>query len=77
MREVRFLNPTTAVLRAVTGLLLGDTENQDVSANSVQSVIAEESGNGWSIALFQTTPAKFKGELREQLSKELREVLEK
>jgi hypothetical protein len=45
--------------------------------NAIQTVVAYESNNDWSVALFQTTPAQFHGrpELTEALTNELAEQI--
>jgi hypothetical protein len=45
--------------------------------NAVQTVVAKRGDDGWYVALFQTTPARFDGrpELTEALTAELAERL--
>ncbi len=45
--------------------------------HAVQTAVAHRDGDGWSIALFQNTPAQFHGrpELAEALTTELEELL--
>ena len=45
--------------------------------NSIQTVVGRRGDDGWLVALFQTTPARFDGrpELSEALTTELAELL--
>jgi hypothetical protein len=45
--------------------------------NAIQTVVANRDDDRWSVALFQTTPARFHGqpELTERLTEELAELL--
>ncbi len=77
IREVRFLNSETALLRAVAGMVPHGQLEIDQKVNAVQSLVAVYQGGKWRIALFQNTPAQFLGrsELSDKLTGELREVL--
>lgn len=77
IREVRLLNPQTALLRAVAGMVPPGKEGLNPAVNTVQSVIAVQGQTGWSIALYQNTPAQFHGrpELVQQLTDELQQAL--
>ena len=77
VREVRFLSPSVAVLRAVAGMLPPGQSDINPAVNAVQTLVAVRSDGQWRIALFQNTPAQFHGrpELSEALTKELRQLL--
>ncbi len=77
VREVRFLTPEVAVLRAVVGMVPPGQSDLNPAVNAVQTLVAVRRGGRWHIALFQNTPAQFHGrpELAEQLTQELRELL--
>ncbi len=79
IREIRFLTPETAVLRAVTGMVPPGQSDIEPELNAIQSLVAVRRGNRWRIALFQNTPAQFHGrpELSEALNAELREEIKK
>ena len=76
VREVRFISPDAAILRAVVGMIPpGQTDLN--AANAIQSLVAAKVDDVWKIALFQNTPAQFHGrpDLSEQLTNELRRLL--
>jgi uncharacterized protein (TIGR02246 family) len=77
IREIRFLTPDSALLRAVVGMLSPTKTDINPAANAIQSLVAVREGERWSIALFQNTPAQFHGrpELADALSSELRELI--
>ena len=77
IREVRFLSPNSALLRAVVGMLSPTKTDINPAANAIQSLVAVREGERWSVALFQNTPAQFHGrpELADALSSELRELI--
>jgi uncharacterized protein (TIGR02246 family) len=79
IREVRFLNPQVAVLRAVAGMIPPGGSDLNPDVNAVQSLIAVKQNNKWLIALYQNTPAQFHGrpEMVKQLTEELRQLLKK
>jgi hypothetical protein len=64
------------LLRAVAGMIPPGQDKINPAANAIQSLIAVNSGMGWSISLYQNTPAQFHGRpaLVEQLTKELEEA---
>ncbi len=74
IREVRFLTPDTAMVRAVAGMVHPGESDIDPTVNAVQSLIAVQTNGEWRVALFQNTPAALHGqeELSDQLSTELR-----
>jgi hypothetical protein len=67
-----------AVLRAVVGMVPAARSDIEPALNAIQTVVAVKRDGTWRIAFFQTTPAQFHGrpELVEQLTKELRQLLE-
>ena len=77
VREVRFLSPAVAILRAVVGMIPRGMSDINLAANAIQTVIAVKQREQWRVALFQNTPAQFHGrpEAVEALSAELRELL--
>ena len=78
VREVRFLAPGVAVLRAVAGLAPRGQQDMNPQTNAIQSLLAERSGGTWRIVLYQNTPAQFHGrpELAQALTEELRGALD-
>jgi uncharacterized protein (TIGR02246 family) len=77
VREVRFLTPETAVLRAVVGMIPAGQSDINPATNSIQTLVATKQGNGWTIAVFQNTPAQFHGrpEVSAALTEELRQLI--
>ena len=77
VREVRSLGPGVALLRAVAGMVPPGTSDIEPAVNVIQSLVAQEQGDRWRVALYQSTPAAFHGrpDLSEALSAELREEL--
>ncbi len=77
VREVRFLTPEVAILRAVVGMVPRGQSDLNPAVNAVQTLVAARREGRWRIALFQNTPAQFHGrpELAEQLTEELRKLL--
>src|SRR5689334_15640154 len=77
VREIRFLSPQVAVLRAVVGMIPPGKTELNPERNAIQSLIANYKDGQWRIALFQNTPARFDGrpELSEALTKELSQLL--
>ena len=77
VREIRFLSPQTAILRAVVGMIPPGQTDINPERNAMQSLVAAYANNHWRIALFQNTPARFDGrpELAEALTQELRQHL--
>ena len=61
VREVRFLAPDVALLRAVVGMIPPGKTDINPATNAVQSMIAVKQAGAWKIALFQNTPAQFHG----------------
>jgi uncharacterized protein (TIGR02246 family) len=77
VREIRFLSPQVAILRAVVGMIPPGKTELNPERNAVQSLVANFADNQWRIALFQNTPARFDGrpELSEALTQELCQLL--
>ncbi|MBA3874786.1 MAG: SgcJ/EcaC family oxidoreductase [Anaerolineae bacterium] len=77
VREIRFLSPQVAMLRAVVGMIPPGKTELNPERNAIQSLVANFADNQWRIALFQNTPARFDGrpELAETLTQELRQLL--
>jgi uncharacterized protein (TIGR02246 family) len=77
IREVRFLTPDVAILRAVSGMVPPGQSDLNPAVNTVQSLVAVQHERIWRIALYQNTPAQFHGrpELVQQLTDELRQLL--
>lgn len=77
VREVRFLSPAVAILRAVVGMVPHGKTDINPATNAIQSLVAVKRNGQWRIALFQNTPAQFHGrpDLVEPLTEELRQML--
>ena len=59
------------------GLVVGFDGSRMPDRNAVQTVVAHRGEDGWSVVLFQTTPAQFHGrpDLAEALTAELAELV--
>lgn len=77
VRSVNRLGADTALLHAVVGMVPPGGGEIVSDRNAIQTVVAHRDNGGWSVALFQTTPAQFHGrpELTEALTAELGELL--
>ncbi len=77
VREVRFLGPEVAVLRAVAGMVPPGQSDINPAVNTIQSLVAIKREGRWRITLYQNTPAQFHGrpELSQSLTEELRRLL--
>ncbi|MGE5251386.1 MAG: SgcJ/EcaC family oxidoreductase [Bacteroidota bacterium] len=77
VREVRFLTPEVAVLRAVAGMVPAGQSDINPAVNAVQTLVVVRQEGRWRIAVFQNTPAALHGrpELSEQLTRELQEAM--
>jgi len=77
VREVRFLAPNVAILRAIAGMVPPGQTDLNPSVNTIRTLVAERQQDSWSIVLYQNTPAQFHGrpDLVEQMTDELRQVL--
>jgi uncharacterized protein (TIGR02246 family) len=73
IREVRFLNGETAILRAVSGVIPHGATAINPALNSIQTLVAAKHDDQWQITLFQNTPAQFHGrpDHAEALTREL------
>ena len=76
VRRVWELSDDAALLWAVVGMPSPETSEIMADRNAVQTLLATRGAKGWSVALFQTTPAQLHGrdDLSEALTKELGEV---
>lgn len=76
VREVRLLSDTTALLRAVVGMIPPGQADINPAVNAIQTLVAVKKADKWCIALFQNTPAQFHGrpEISQQLTEELRQL---
>ncbi len=77
VREVRFLAPEVAILRAICGMVQSGKADLNPAVNAIHTLVARKHENQWRIALFQNTPAQFHGrpDLAENMTEELRQVL--
>jgi uncharacterized protein (TIGR02246 family) len=77
VREVRFLTPDVAVLRAVAGMVPPGQADLNPTVNAVQTLVAVRGDDRWRIAVYQNTPAAFHGrpDLSQALTEELRRLL--
>jgi uncharacterized protein (TIGR02246 family) len=77
VRDVRFLAPDVARLRAVAGLVPPGRSEIAAQLNAIQTLIAVQRDGQWRIAFLQNTPTQYHGrpELAEALTAELNEVL--
>jgi uncharacterized protein (TIGR02246 family) len=77
VRRVWALSADAALLWAVAGMPSPDGSEIMSDRNAVQTLLAVRGPDGWSVALFQTTPAQLHGreDLSEALTAELSELL--
>jgi uncharacterized protein (TIGR02246 family) len=77
VKNVRAIGRHAALLRAVAGVVPAGRSDIEPKLNSIQALVAEQSGDGWRVVLYQNTPAQFHGrdDLAKKLSNELREEL--
>jgi len=77
VREVRFLTPDVAILRAVAGMIPPGQSDLNPNVNAVQTLVAVKHEGYWRIEVYQNTPAAFHEwpELSQTLTEELRELL--
>jgi uncharacterized protein (TIGR02246 family) len=77
VRSVKALGADAALLDAVAGMVPPGGSELMPDRNAIQTVVVQRGDDGWSVALFQTTPAQFHGrpELTEALTAELAELL--
>lgn len=76
IREIRFLSDTTALVRAVAGIMPEYGAEMNPDLNIIQSIVAAKNGDEWKIALLQNTPASWLGRPEDvkALTKELENV---
>lgn len=77
VRQIRFLGPDVALLRAVVGMRPPGQADLNPAVNALQTLLATRDADTWRITLFQNTPAQFHGrpDLSEALTEELRQLL--
>lgn len=77
VKNVRFLTPEVAVLRAIVGMVPPGQTDINPAVNAIQTLVAVKQNGTWRIVQFQNTPAQFHGrpELVEQMTEELRQLL--
>ncbi|HEX6817797.1 MAG TPA: SgcJ/EcaC family oxidoreductase [Ktedonobacterales bacterium] len=77
VRDVHFLTPDIAYLRAVAGLVPPGQRDIAPQLNALQTVVAVKRDGAWRIAFLQNTPLQYHGrpELAEQASADLRQAL--
>lgn len=76
VKDVNFLNPDIAILRAIAGMVPPQQSDINPKVNTHHTLVVVKK-DGWRIQLFQNTPAQFHGrpELVEKMTEELRELL--
>lgn len=74
VRDVRLLSETSALLRAVVGVIPNGQSEVKPEVNFLQTMTAVREGGQWRAALLQATPAQFHGrpEMAEKLTAELK-----
>ena len=77
VRETRELGPDVVLLRAIAGMVPPGRKELNPALNAVQTVVAEQTEDGWAVVLFQNTPAQYHGrpEVVEGQRLELQSVL--
>jgi uncharacterized protein (TIGR02246 family) len=77
VREVRFLRPDAALLRAVAGMVPPGQTDINPAVNTIHTMAATRHDGKWQIEMFQSTPAASHGrpEASEALTGELRAAL--
>lgn len=77
VRSVRSLGADAALVHAVAGMVPAGGGEIMPDRNAIQTVVAHRDESGWSVVLFQTTPAQFHGrpDLTEALTDELAELV--
>lgn len=77
VEEVRFLNESLALLRAIVSMIPPGKQTINPERNAIQSLVVILDNETWKIALFQNTPAKFDGrpELVEKMTNELSQLM--
>ncbi|MHC0039299.1 SgcJ/EcaC family oxidoreductase [Pseudoneobacillus sp. C159] len=77
IKDIHFLSPTIAIIRAIAGMVPPGHEDIIPNGNTHHTLIIINQEGKWLIKLFQSTPARFLGrpDLCEQMTEELRELL--
>jgi uncharacterized protein (TIGR02246 family) len=77
VREVRMLGSNVGILRAIVGMIPPGSDDINPAGNTIQTLVAVQSVDGWRAALFQSTPAAWHGRPLDSaaLVEELREVV--
>ena len=77
IREIKFLTPEVAILRAVAGMVPPGQLKLNPAVNTIQTLVAVKQSQYWRIALYQNTPAQFHGrpDLVQQLTDELQALV--
>ncbi|MDE3838953.1 DUF4440 domain-containing protein [Bacillus methanolicus] len=77
IKNIHFLSPEVAVLRAIAGMVPPGKSDIDPKVNTHHTLVAVKRDGKWQVVLFQNTPAQFHGrpELVEQMTEELRQLL--
>jgi uncharacterized protein (TIGR02246 family) len=77
--SVRLIGADTAILRAIAGMVPRGQSDVQPNRNTHHTLVAVNNEGKWRIHLLQNTPALFHGrpELVEQMTEELRQLLEK
>ena len=77
VREVRFLDETAAVLRAVAGMVPSGQSDLNPGLNTIQTLVVVKRDDRWLIVVYQNTPAAFHGRpgVAQALTAELRQKL--
>ncbi|QPA32928.1 SgcJ/EcaC family oxidoreductase [Thermaerobacillus caldiproteolyticus] len=77
VRNVRFLGPEVAVLRAIAGMVPRGQSDIDPKLNTHHTLVTVKREGKWYIELFQNTPAQFHGrpELVQKMTEELQQLL--
>lgn len=77
VKWTRSLGEVAALLRAVAGMIPPGGSDIEPKLNVVHTLVAEQSDGGWSITLFQNTPAQWHGrpEMVERHTEEIRAEL--
>ncbi|SHI74045.1 conserved hypothetical protein [Tangfeifania diversioriginum] len=73
VKDMRFLKPEVAILRAIVGMIPPGQKAINPAANAIQTITAVKQNDVWKVDLFQNTPAQFHGrpEMADEFTKEL------
>jgi uncharacterized protein (TIGR02246 family) len=77
VREIQMLRRDVGLLRAVVGMIPPGSNDINPAGNTIQTLVAVESADGWRAALFQSTPAAWHGRPQDSaaLTEELRDAM--